>query len=222
MRIAFLGGTGELGEALALRVGAATHHDLLVGSRDPERARAAAATYETTLSKRGFDRSVGGFVNAMAADRARVVVLCVPAYAVAETVEDVADRIDEDTVLVTPATSTRRDDDGTHYRPPSAGSVTRLVANAAPAGVPVVGAFHGLPVGRLADLDVDVTVDTLLVGDDRSAKESVADVVGEVDGLRPLDAGGIANAAEVESLAPMLRNVAANDRDVADPGIRLQ
>ena len=50
MRIALLGGTGDIGAGLALRWGLDTDHELLVGSRDPERARERAADYEATLA----------------------------------------------------------------------------------------------------------------------------------------------------------------------------
>lgn len=220
MRIALLGGTGDIGEGLALRWAYHTDHEVVIGSRDPEKARAKAEGYETELSSRGVDRKINGFENAMAADRARVVVLAVPAYHVTDTVETVADALDDETVLVTPATGMKRDDDGFHYNRPGAGSVTQLVANAAPETVPVVGAFHNLAAGRLADLDADLGIDTLLVGDDPDAKDLVSLLADDIDGLRPLDAGGLTNAAEVESLTPLLINVAMNNEGLHDLGVR--
>lgn len=220
MRIALLGGTGDIGEGLALRWAYHTDHEVVIGSRDPEKARAKAEEYETELSSRGVDRKINGFENAMAADRARVVVLAVPAYHVTDTVETVADALDDETVLVTPATGMKRDDDGFHYNRPGAGSVTQLVANAAPETVPVVGAFHNLAAGRLADLDADLGIDTLLVGDDPDAKDLVSLLADDIDGLRPLDAGGLTNAAEVESLTPLLINVAMHNDGLHDLGVR--
>lgn len=220
MRVALLGGTGDIGEGLALRWAYHTDHEVVIGSRDPEKARAKAEGYETELSSRGVDRKINGFENAMAADRARVVVLAVPAYHVTDTVETVADALDDETVLVTPATGMKRDDDGFHYNRPGAGSVTQLVANAAPETVPVVGAFHNLAAGRLADLDADLGIDTLLVGDDPDAKDLVSLLADDIDGLRPLDAGGLTNAAEVESLTPLLINVAMHNDGLHDLGVR--
>jgi len=43
MEIAILGGTGDIGEGLALRWGRDTDHAVTVGSREAERAREAAA-----------------------------------------------------------------------------------------------------------------------------------------------------------------------------------
>jgi hypothetical protein len=222
MRIALLGGTGDIGEGLALRWAYHTDHDVVVGSRDPDKARAKADEYETELSSRGRDVKVNGFANEMAADRASIVVLAVPPYHVADTVEAVSDSLAEGDVLVTPAAGIKRDDDGFHYHPPGAGSVTQLVADAAPDGVAVVGAFHNLAAGRLADLDAELGIDTLVVGDDFDSKDTVTRLAEEIPGLRALDAGGIANAAEVESVTPLLINVARNNDGMHDLGVQFR
>ncbi|CQR51145.1 NADPH-dependent F420 reductase [Haloferax massiliensis] len=222
MRIALLGGTGDIGEGLALRWAYHTDHEVIVGSRDPDKAREKADEYETELSSRGRDVKVNGFTNEMAADRASVVVLAVPPYHVSDTVEAVADSLSEGDVLVTPAAGMKRDDDGFHYHPPKAGSVTALVADAAPDDVPVVGAFHNLAAGRLADLDADLGIDTLLVADDEDAKETVRLLAEGIDGLRALDGGGLANASEIEGITPLLINVARNNDGMHDLGIQFK
>ncbi|MFW5937542.1 MAG: NADPH-dependent F420 reductase, partial [Halanaeroarchaeum sp.] len=181
MRIALLGGTGDIGGALALRWAYDSHHEIVVGSRDPERARTKADEYETELQSRDVDRKITGFANEMAADRGDVVVLAVPPYHVADLVESIADTL-EDSVLVSPAVGMTRDDDGLHYDPPGAGSVTELVADVAPDSVPVVGAYHNLSADRLANLDLEIDLDTVLVGDDADAKEQVARLTRDIEG----------------------------------------
>jgi len=222
MRIALLGGTGDIGAGLARRWAYDTDHELVLGSRDPERARAKAEEYETELDSRGVDRKITGFANEMAADRADVVVLAVPAYHVADVVEDVADNLDEDALVVSPAVGISSDEGGLHYNPPSAGSVTELVAEAAPDDVRVVGAFHNLAADRLANLDVDLDLDTLVVGDDEDARNLTADLAGDIEGLRALDAGPVGNAAEVESLTPLLINIARYNKGLHDVGVTFE
>jgi len=220
MRIALLGGTGDIGEGLALRWGRDSDHDIVIGSRDPEKAREAADEYAAELDGRGVDAKVTGFENAMAADRADVVVLAVPPYHVADTVEAVADSLAEGDILVSPATGMQRDEDGFHYHPPEAGSVTAIAAEAAPDDVSVVGAFHNLAAGRLSNLDSDLGIDTLVIADDADAKATVSGLAEDIDGLRALDGGGLANAAEVESVTPLLINVAMNNDGLHDLGVR--
>lgn len=221
MRIALLGGTGDIGGALALRWAADSHHEVVIGSRDPERARTKADEYETELSSRGIDRKITGFVNEMAADRGDVVVLAVPPYHVGDLVESIGDVLD-DTVLVSPAVGMSRDEDGLHYNPPGTGSVTELVADLAPEGVPVVGAFHNLSADRLANLDLEIDLDTVLVGDDGDAKDQIAQLTAEIDGLRPLDGGALANAPEVEGITPLLVNLGAFNDGLHDVGVKFQ
>ncbi|WP_418283992.1 NADPH-dependent F420 reductase [Halorubrum sp. DTA46] len=222
MKIAILGGTGDIGEGLALRLAADTPHRIRIGSRDAEKAENKAEEYTTELESRGIDAAVEGFENANAAAEAKVVVLAVPPYHVGDTVEAVADVLEPGDVLVSPATGMKRDDEGFHYHKPGAGSVTRIVADAAPEGVDVVGAFHNLAAARLANLDAGLGIDTLVIGDDEDAKRTVTDVAEGIEGLRALDAGGIANAPEIEGLTPLLINVASNNSGLHDLGIEFK
>ena len=222
MRIALLGGSGDIGEGLALRFGRDTNHDIVIVSREPEKAREAAESYEAELDDRGVDAKLTGFENEMAADRADVVVLAVPPYHVADTVDSVADSLGEDDIIVSPATGMQRDEEGFHYHRPEAGSVTALAAGAAPDSVPVVGAFHNLAAGRLADLDAELGIDTLVIGEDEAAKATVSSLAEDIDGLRAIDAGGIANAPEIESVTPLLINVGMHNDGLDDLGVRFE
>ena len=220
MQVALLGGTGDIGEGLALRLARDTDHEVIVGSRQTEKAEDAAAAYEATLADHGVEAAVGAAENPEAAAGAEVVVLSVPAYHLADTVETVADTLSG--MLVSPAVGLQRDEAGLHYNPPGVGSVTALAAQAAPDGVPVVGAYHNLAAGRLGDLDADLDWDVPVVADDEAAKETVVDLTDEMTGLRALDAGPLANATEVESLTPLLINLAANNEGLHDLGAKFQ
>ncbi|MFB6136889.1 MAG: NADPH-dependent F420 reductase [Halobacteriaceae archaeon] len=219
MRVAILGGTGTLGEGLCLRLGLHTDHDLVVGSRDADRAAEAAADYAATLEAgTGDDGSavegaaaatIQGADNRAAVDGADVVVLSVPPKYARRTVEAVDDLLSAGTVLVSPAVPMTRGEGGFRHDPPrTADSLAALVSRSAPEDVPVVGAYHALPASRLADLDADLGYDVPIVADDDAARATVADLTDAVDGLRALDAGGLAVAAAVEWLTPLLLNVA--------------
>ena len=221
MDIAILGGTGDIGEGLALRLAYDTSHDVLIGSRDAGRAETKAGEYETELDSRGVETTIEGGANEDVATLADVVVVAVPPYYVDDTIEGVADDLDEGDIVVTPATGMDRDEDGFHYAPPPAGSVTEHAASAVPDGVHLVGAFHNLAAGRLANLDAGLGVDTFVVGEDEDAKGIVTDIAEGIEGLRALDAGGLANAAEVESLTPLLVNVATENEGMHDLGLEL-
>lgn len=219
MQIALLGGTGDIGEGLALRLGLDTAHEITVGSRDSGRAETAAVAYNRRLRERGRSPTITGTTNSEAAAGADIVVLSVPPYHVGDTVETLADQLSDDQILVSPAVGMNGDEDGLHYRPPSIGSVTELVAARAPSGVSVVGAFHNLAAERLSNLDATLDVDTLVVADDETAKETIIDLTNEIAGLRALDVGPLANASEVESVTPLVINIARYNPDLHDVGV---
>ncbi|MFW5920156.1 MAG: NADPH-dependent F420 reductase [Halanaeroarchaeum sp.] len=204
MRVAILGGTGDIGQGLALRLCYDTGHEVVVGSRDGERARAKAEEYETELSSRGIDRSVVGVENERAAEDADVVLLAIPPEHVHDVVTAIGSGLPEDAIVVTPVVRMSRRDWGLRYDPPREGSMTAVVAQNVPQSNPVVGAFHSLSADRLANLDVTLDLDTMVIGDDTDAKGLVVDLVAEIEGLRPVDAGPLANAPAVESVTPLL------------------
>lgn len=219
MQLSLLGGTGDIGEGLALRFGRDTDHSVLIGSRSPEKAVSAAEEYEQALSNYGINADIEGVANETAAARGDVVVAAVPAYHLSDTIESVADDLG-DSIFVSPAVGMQRDEAGLHYNPPGIGSVTQLAAASVPDETPVVGAFHNLAAGKLTDLDATLDWDVLIVGDDGAAKETVISLTDELDALRPLDAGPLANASEVEALTPLLINLAANNEGLHDLGVK--
>ncbi|MFC7073797.1 NADPH-dependent F420 reductase [Halovenus rubra] len=218
MHVALLGGTGDIGEGLALRVGRDTDHDVTIGSRDAEKAQAVADDYTDAL---GTGNSFDGHANPDAAAKADIAICCVPAYHLTDTIEAVADDLG-DAVLVSPAVGMKRDESGMHYNPPGVGSVTELAAKTAPSDTPVAGAFHNLAAGKLAALDADLNWDVPVVATDEAAREPVVSLVADIDGLRPLVAGDLSNAAEIESLTPLLINLAQHNDGMHDLGVHFE
>jgi 8-hydroxy-5-deazaflavin:NADPH oxidoreductase len=75
-----------------------------------------------------------------------------------------------------------------------------LIADGAPPDVPVVKAFNTAFAGTLMAGEVaGRRLDVYLAGDDADAKAKVAQLA-EDGGLRPIDAGGLARARELEAL----------------------
>lgn len=220
MHVAVLGGTGAIGEGLTLRFGAATDHEITVGSRERDRADSAAARYERELGSHGHTRTIHGASNVNAATGADVVVLAVPPYHVRSTLDTVAEGLLDGATVVSPAVGMERTDDGFEYDPPGTGSLTALVNQTAPDRVDVVGAYHTLPAARLADLDASLGMDVPVVADGVTGKERIWELTEAVDGLRPLDAGPIANAGVVEALTPLLLTLAQHNEGFHDIGAR--
>ena len=85
LTIAVLGGTGKEGKGLAYRWAKAGYR-ILIGSRNHEKAKAAALEILDLLGGKAF---VEGTTNVRAAELAEIVVLTVPYSAHRETLESV-------------------------------------------------------------------------------------------------------------------------------------
>jgi len=86
MKIAILGGTGSIGEGFALRW--AEKHEILVCSREIERAVNVACDYRNILSNKGIHGcEITGCGNEAAIKEADVVVLSVPYQGVVSLLE---------------------------------------------------------------------------------------------------------------------------------------
>lgn len=222
MRIALLGGTGDIGEGLALRWAHDTDHTIVIGSRNEEKAQKRAADYREILDERDKSFDIEGEQNAAATEGADVVIVSVPPEYATDTVDAVADALDDDAILVSPAVKMNRDAAGFHYDPPEVGSVAEEIAAAAPDHVPVVGAFQNVAAGALTDLDAELSADIVVNGDDDETKQIIADLSEEIDGIRALDGGPLATSALVESVTPLLINLAMNNDGMHDLGVKFQ
>jgi hypothetical protein len=222
MRIALLGGTGDIGEGLAIRWARDTNHTIHIGSRDPEKAETRAEDYRVALTDQGFDVDIHGSGNEDAAAAADVIVVSVPPQYAADTVAGVADGLEDDNIVISPAVAMDRDQAGFHYDRPAKGSIAEVIADATPDGVPVVGAFQNLAAGALTDLDNDLDYDVVVTGDDADANADVIELAEEIDGIRALSGGSLANSGEIEAITPLLINLAMNNDGMHDLGVKFK
>ena len=188
--IGIVGGTGPAGRGVAVRL-ASGGHDVIVGSRDPDRAAETVAA----LRWRGEGR-VRGAANGEAA-LAEVVVIATPWESTLATIRPLRDLLAGKVVISMVNALTKEGREMLPLYPPR-GSVAAQVAASLP-GALVVGAFHHLPAAQMEDLDSDLVADVIIVGDDDIARERVADLVRTMPGLRPLVAGSLSLASAVEA-----------------------
>lgn len=76
MKIAILGGTGDQGFGLALRL--AKNNKIIIGSRKKEKAEEAAKKAKEILKQRGIEADIIGLENKDAAKEGDVVILSLP------------------------------------------------------------------------------------------------------------------------------------------------
>ncbi|MEP6893066.1 MAG: NAD(P)-binding domain-containing protein [Gaiellaceae bacterium] len=202
MKVAVIGGTGNFGVALATRL-AAAGYDVIIGSRDAERARAAA-----------LELGVVGATNADAARAADLVVLATKAEGALETARELREAIGKTPVLsvaaelsFTPA--------GVLPTPEATSIAERIQAEL---DAPVIAGLHSLAASNLGG-DEAPDEDTLVCGDDAGAKALVLELAGRVTNGRAIDAGPLASARALEGMTAVIVNV--NKRYRAHAGLRI-
>jgi NADPH-dependent F420 reductase len=213
MKIGVLGGTGPLGQGIAVRL-AGGGHDVVLGSRDAQRSAVIVAELHEQWGARIAGLTPGANADATAAD---VVVLATVWDAAVATAADLAADLDGRIVICVANGLTKS---GRQFSPvlPAEGSITAAVQAAAP-GARVVAAFQHVPAASLRDLDGTLECDVLVAGDDDEARDTVLALVDEIDGLRGLDAGGLVNAQGIETFAAAMLTV--NLRHKGEARLRL-
>jgi NADPH-dependent F420 reductase len=98
------------------------------------------------------------------------------------------------------------------------GSAAQLVQRLLP-HARVVATFHHVSARLLARLDRALDEDVLYCADDRDAAQVVAELAEQLEGVRAVSAGPLANAGMLESITPLLLNL--NRLHKTNAGLRL-
>jgi 8-hydroxy-5-deazaflavin:NADPH oxidoreductase len=205
--IAVIGGTGDLGSALARRW-AAAGYPIVLGSRSKEKAEAAAREMNGS--------AVSGEDNRTAAAKADIVVIAVP-YANHEAILNeikpaVQGKIVVDTVvpLVPPKVSV--------VQLPPDGSAALRAQRLLGEATRVQSAFHNVSASKLKSGE-SIDCDVLVFGDDKDGRAIVIELANAA-GTRGIDGGPLANSVATEALTSVL--IGINRRfKVKGAGIRI-
>jgi NADPH-dependent F420 reductase len=200
MKVAIVGGTGAFGRALALRLAEIGEDEIVVGSRDEERARAAAE-----------ELGVAGARNDNAVRDVDLVILAVKSNATLETAAELTEAIGKTPVLCV-ASDLRFTDDGVlpgRHQGSLAEEVARIVR------APVASGFQSFAAANVIEGDPG---DALIAGEDSDAKRLAIELAGRL-GARAVDVGPLANSRALEGMTSVILNV--NKRYKAHAGIRL-
>jgi NADPH-dependent F420 reductase len=188
--IGVVGGTGNLGAAIAWRL-ARAGYPVTIGSRNAESAANAAAE---------LGHGLRGGANIDVAAAAEIVIVTVPYAAQEATLRDIAPHVAgklvvDTTVPLAPPKVMR-------VQMPPEGSAAQKASAVLGSGVTLVSAFHNVAAHKLAK-DVDVGCDVLVFGDDKDARARIV-TLADAMGLRGLHGGALVNSAAAEALTSIL------------------
>ena len=214
--IAIIGGTGPAGMGLATRW-ARAGETIIIGSRDEQRAHAAAAAIQR---KAGDQAHVSGMENSAACAAADILVLTVPFEGQAGILKQLKASITEGSILIDATVPLAASVGGRASRPLGVwqGSAAQQAQELAPKGVSVVAAFHNL-CADLLNGDAPLDCDVIVCSDDADAAQLTRELAAKIPGVRAIDGGKLENARIVEQITALL--IGMNIRNKACSGIRI-
>lgn len=216
MKIGIVGGTGDIGEGMALRLSPV--FDVIVGSREQDKAEATCRMGTETLKMRGKECSLTGVSNQSAVDRADIIILAIPFRHLSLTLEGLHGF--EDKIVVSPVNPMEKRDHFT-FVPPPEGSAALMVRRLLPPSARICSAFNTIAANRWKALDEELEYSVPVCGDDEMAKREVMGIVNRISRLQAFDAGPLAASSMVEALTPLLLNIARYNK-MKDVGIQFR
>ena len=190
--VAIVGGTGNLGGALAVRL-SAPGVKIIIGSRDAEKAKKAVETLKPNLRA----GEIVGTTNREAVKDANFVVIAVPYEGHGQIVADLKGQLAGKIVIdaVVPLNK---------VKPfvPAAGSALQEAQQLLGDEAPVIGALHNISALDLGDPDSPLG-DVLVCGDNAAAKQRVIEIVERI-GATAYDGGPASNAYVIEGLTGVI------------------
>ena len=223
MKIGIIGGTGGMGEGFALRW--CTKHDVVIGSRDKNKASDIANNYTKTAKEfygEGMKGSISGDDNFELPKYSDVLFLSIPYETINDTCGRLSAQIKENCIIVCPIVPMTREEKGFTYICFEQGkkSAGELVAENFKKRSNIVSAFHTISEVKLKKIGQGLDADTFVCGDDENSISVINDLISEISGLRSIYLGPLSLSYQAEALTPMLLNSAKRNK-MKNPAIKL-
>ena len=222
MKIGIIGGTGGMGKGFALRW--SKNHEVIIGSRDAERAASSATEY-TNLAKEAYGEingKVTGNDNVSVAKESQVLVLSIPYNNIDAICSQILSEINDDCVVISPIVPMTKTDVGfecvaiKENKPFSHQTVEKHMKDK----TKLVSAFHVISEKKLVNPTLSLDYDIFVAGDNKESVQVVNDLINEIEGLRPIYLGPGALAYLVEMSTPLLLNAMIRNK-MKNPGIKI-
>jgi len=222
MKIGIIGGTGGMGKGFALRW--CKKHEILIGSRDAERATSAAKEY-SNFAKETYGEingTISGKDNLSVAKESDVLVLSIPYENIDTTCSQLLSEINDQCVVISPIVPMTKTDVGFECiaikdnKTFSHQTVEKHMKDK----TKLVSAFHVISEKKLVNPTLSLDYDIFVAGDDKNSVEIVNSLINEIEGLRPIYLGPGALAYLVEMSTPLLLNAMIRNK-MKNPGIKL-
>jgi len=216
--IAVIGGTGDQGFGLVLRL-AKAGEKIVIGSRSQPKAEEAAKKAREILGEKAL---VTGLDNPKAAEAADIIIMSVPFAAHIDMIKSIQQNIKPNTIFIDVVVPLSTAIGGTPTTALSVweGSAAQQAERILPANTKVASAFHNVVAESLQDLGNEVDCDVIICGDSQETRKSVMNLANEIPGVRAVDGGRLENSRTVEQLTALLIGINIRYK-VKHSGIRI-
>ncbi len=213
-----IGGTGEEGFGLSLRLGKAGHR-VIIGSRSADKGASRAAD---ALGILGDGVRVEGTTNEDAAAAAELVVVTVPFAGQAEIYRSIKPAVSAGKIVLDATSPLATAVGGRAWQVvrPWHGSAAEQARAILDKGVRVVAGLHTIAAEALQAIDTPIESDVLVCGGDPDAKEIAGSLIEDIPNLRWVYCGDLSMAPISETLTALLVGVNRTYK-VHDSGFRV-
>lgn len=228
MKIGILGGTGNMGRGLAIRL--ALKHDIFIGSRSVEKAQKIAKEQQNVAKGFYQDQIQGSFegvLNSTAVNKADVVIVSLPSKAIVPTLTELKEFLNPRQTIISNVVPMIKKEKLFRYTPLSneekcqySGKSAAEVIQEIIEPIPVVCAFQTVPAAYLNNCDSILNIDVLIASNNNDAIALVSKLILDIPNLRPLNVGPLDNSRFIESLTPLLLNASILN-NLQTPSIRV-
>ncbi len=202
MKIGIVGATGSFGKGLVYRW--AKRHTIYIGSRFRGKGEEKEKEYHMELKKFGIDANLLGTSNQETIMNGEIIVLAVNFEHLPALITDLRGQLNNK-IVISPIVSLKKEQ-SFQYVAPSEGSVALFIQKMLP-NCAVVSALHTVPAYRLYKLDRIIEGDVPICSDHDEAKETVMNLVREIEQLNPINAGPLEVSKMVEPIVPLILNI---------------
>ena len=222
MKIGIIGGTGGMGKGFALRW--SKNHEVIIGSRDAERASSSATEY-TNLAKEAYGEINGkitGNDNISVAKESQILILSIPYENIDSICSQILPEINDSCIVISPIVPMTKTDVGfecvaiKENKPFSHQTVEKHMKDK----TKLISAFHVISEKKLINPTLSLDYDIFVAGDNKESTEVVNNLINEIEGLRPIYLGPGALAYLVEMSTPLLLNAMIRNK-MKNPGIKI-
>ena len=222
MKIGIIGGTGGMGKGFALRW--CKKHEVIIGSRDAERAATAASEYLGSANDAygNISGKILGKDNLSVAKESDVLVLSIPYGNIDATCSQLLPEISDQCVVISPIVPMTKTDVGFECiaikdnKTFSHQTVEKHMKDK----TKLVSAFHVISEKKLINPTLALDYDIFVAGDSKESVEVVNGLINEIEGLRPIYLGPGTLAYLVEMCTPLLLNAMIRNK-MKNPGIKI-